>query len=118
VVKKKTKTVSKSKSDDDKKVFALLGTLLPILGYIIAVLANKKDPYVMHYAKQGLGLGILWIIAMAVTFVLIFIPFIGWALSGLISLGMIVLWLIGIIYSLSGEKKNIPVAEMVTEKLF
>ena len=114
----KKKVVSHKKTDDDSRVFALIGALLPIIGYIIVVLVGKKSDYIMHYAREGVGLGIVWIIAWLVSAVLVVIPIVGWIVSALIQLVMVVIWLIGIIYSLSGDKKNIPIAETITQKIF
>ena len=120
MAKKKTtkKSVSHKKPDDESRVFALIGTLLPILGYIIVVLAGKKSDYIMHYAREGVGLGIVWIVAWLVSAALIVIPVVGWLIGAIIQLVMVVIWLIGIIYSLSGDKKNIPIAETITQKIF
>ena len=120
MAKKKTKrkAVSHKKPDDESRVFALIGALLPILGYIIVVLAGKKSDYIMHYAKEGVGLGITWIIVWIVSIALLVIPVIGWIISALLQLIIVVIWLIGIIYSLSGKKQNIPIAKTVTEKIF
>ena len=39
----------------DKTLFAFVTTFLSIVGFIIALLAWKKDKYVMHYAKISLA---------------------------------------------------------------
>jgi len=116
--KTKKKAVSHKKPDDESRVYALIGALLPILGYIIVVLAGKKSDYIMHYAREGVGLGITWIIVWIVSIALLVIPVFGWIISALLQLIIVVVWLIGIIYSLSGEKKNIPIAETVTKQIF
>ena len=120
MAKKKTKkkAVSHKKPNDESRVFALIGAILPILGYIIVVLAGKKSDYIMHYAREGVGLGITWIIVWIVSIALIVIPVVGWIIGALLHLMMIIIWLIGIIYSLSGKEQNIPIAETVTKQIF
>ncbi len=89
--------------DSDSKVFAFLGVFLTIIGWLIVYLTRRKDKYAMYYAKQGLVLFIAWAIAGIITR----IPFVGF--FGTI-LGIIVFafWVVGIVYSLSGKEKDIP----------
>ena len=67
--------------EQDSKVWAFLSVFLSVLGVVLAYLLKKDDSYVMHYAKQSLVLVVAWVI----------------------------LWVMGWIYALSGEKKEIPV---------
>jgi uncharacterized membrane protein len=97
-----------SRSDNDK-LFALLGTGLPLVGYIVAVLAKKNSPYVQFYAKQGLVLFVTWIIALLVEWIFSFIPIIGGFLSMVIWVLYVIVWVVGIVNALSGEVKDLPV---------
>lgn len=97
-----------SRSDNDK-LFALLGTGLPLIGYIIAVLAKRKTPYVMFYAKQGLVLFVAWIVAALAEWVFSFIPVIGNVISVVIWVLYVIAWIVGIVNALSGEVKDLPV---------
>ena len=99
--------------EDDSKVFAFLAVFLSILGFIIALLAKKNDKYVMYYAKQSLVLFIAWI----AVWILGMIPFIGWfiilPIGGLI---IFILWIIGLVYSVSGEEKPVPLIGKYADK--
>lgn len=94
-----------SKEVADGKAFAFLGVFLTVIGFIIVILAKKDNKYAMYYAKQGLVLFIayviIWIIGM--------IPVLGWIVAILGSILLLILWIIGIAYSLSGEMKPIPI---------
>jgi len=104
---------SNTKVQDDK-MWGFLGFFLTILGFVIVMLAKKESHYAMHYAKQGLVMGILYVVA---TF-LKYIPFIGsWYIRGLISLGLFILWIIGVVYSLSGEEKDVPLVGQLAKKI-
>lgn len=105
------------KKGDDSKLFAFLGVLLTVIGFIIVFATKKNDKYAMHYAKQGLVLFIAWIILWIASFILLFIPILGWLVMWLAYLGMLILWIIGIIYSLSGEMKDIPIIGQFARKL-
>ena len=104
---------SKVTKTDDSKIFAFLGVFLTVIGFLIVYLAKKEDKYAMFYAKQGLVLFIAWVIAGIAGMILFFIPFIGM----LLYLVMLVLWIIGIVYSLSGQEKAIPLIGNFAEKI-
>ena len=74
---------------------------ITIIGWIIALIMNngdKKTEYASFYIRQMLGLALFALI-------LGFIPVLGW----IISLVFVVLWVISLIGSLSGEKKLTPI---------
>ncbi|MFD2822341.1 YtxH domain-containing protein [Lacinutrix iliipiscaria] len=74
---------------------------ITIIGWVIALVMNsgdKKTELGSFYIRQMLGLGLC-------SLILSFIPAIGW----IISLVFVVLWIISLIGSLSGEKKLTPV---------
>ncbi|NQU79634.1 DUF4870 domain-containing protein [Candidatus Woesearchaeota archaeon] len=101
---------------DDKKVFAFLGAFLPIIGFVIAMLANKKNKYVIFYAKQGLVLGIACVFLWIANIVLAFIPPIGWLLMTVAWVIWIVLWLTAWINALSGKEKVTPIIGQFADK--
>ena len=107
-----------SKKDvEDGKMFAFLGVFLSLLGFIIVLLAKRDNSYAMFYAKQGLALFIAYVIAAIGGMIFGFIPFIGWVVSLVLWLGVFVLWIMGIVYSLSGEEKEIPLVGAIARKI-
>lgn len=103
--------------ESDKKLFAFLGVFLTVIGFIIALALKKNDKYVMYYGKQGLVLFIAWMIAWVIGMVLIFIPVLGWLVMTILYLGVFVLWVFGLIYSLSGQMKPIPLIGNFADKI-
>lgn len=98
----------------DSKLFAFLGVFLTILGFVIVMLTRKKDKYAMYYGKQGLVLFVAWAIISIVGTI---IPVIGWfVIMPLGHLLMIILWIIGIVNSLSGKMKPVPIIGKFAEK--
>jgi len=91
------------------KSWAFLGILLPIVGYVIILLAKKGGEYAEFYGKQGLVLGIASVIANVVGWVLSFIPFLGGAAMMLLWVAPLVVWVIGIVYAISGVRKQLPI---------
>lgn len=97
-----------SKEVEEGKVFAFLGVFLTVIGFIIVLLAKRKNRYAMYYAKQGLVLFIAYLVVWVVSLFLRFVPLVGNALSWLLQAGLMVLWIVGWVYALSGEEKDIP----------
>lgn len=110
MAKKTSKPMNKG---DETKLFAFLGVFLTIIGFIIVYATRKQDKYAMYYAKQGLVLFIAYIIAWAI----VIVPVIGWLLSVPLYIFLLILWIIGIIYSLSGEQKPIPLIGEFADKI-
>ncbi|MEW5907227.1 MAG: hypothetical protein AB1734_10695 [Elusimicrobiota bacterium] len=83
----------------------VLGILAYIL-FIIPLLAAKDSKFAMYHANQGLS---LFVVAVASHVILAFVPFFGALLSGLASLAVLALMVIGIIGASKGEMKPLPV---------
>lgn len=97
-----------SKEVEEGKAFAFLGVFLTIIGFLIVLLAKKENKYAMYYAKQGLVLFIAGVIAWIIIVISAFI-LIGFILGPVLWIFLLVLWIIGIVNSLSGEMKPIPI---------
>lgn len=112
------------KSDDESKVFALLGVLLTIVGFLIVFLTRRNDKYAMYYAKQGLVLFIaafiLQILLGVVLVSLFVVPFISWLIGialWICYVILVVLWIVGIVNSLSGKEKPLPLIGVFADKI-
>ena len=102
---------------DESKMFAFLGILLTVIGYVIVYFTRRKDKYAMYYAKQGLVIFIAWIIFAVAGWMLKWIPVMGGIIEGVLTAIILVLWVIGIIYSLSGKEKEIPIIGAFAKKI-
>lgn len=76
-----------------------------LLGFLIAFLTNKENKYVLYHAQQSLIL----VICMLV----IPIPVVGW----LVGIGVLVLFIIGLMNGFKGEIKPLPVVGQFAFKL-
>ncbi|MEA3430949.1 MAG: DUF4870 domain-containing protein [Nanoarchaeota archaeon] len=103
---------------EEGKIFAFLGVFLTIIGFIIVMLVKKDNKYAMYYAKQGLMLFIAGIIVGIIGWILVFIPFIGIAITWLLNVVLLVLWILGWVYALQGEMKPIPLIGHYAEEWF
>lgn len=98
-----------AKGESDRKLLAFLGVFLTVIGFIIALAVKRNDKYVMYYGKQGLVLFIAWMIAWVASIILMFVPVLGRLVMMALYVGLLVLWVFGLIYSLSGKMKPVPV---------
>ena len=93
----------------DKKTQSIIA-YITIIGWIIALLQykNEKDPAVRFHLKQSLGVMILGILlAVALTIVTSIVPALGFL--GFVNLGVLILWILGIINAANGAQKQLPV---------
>ena len=108
-----------STSGVDGKTIAII-SYLTWIGWIIAfVLYNSnKSQLAAYHLRQSLALMILGIIVYIVQIVLIFIPFLGWAIAFLLWIGLVVLWVFGLIAAVNGEEKPMPIIGEKAQELF
>ena len=90
----------------DAKTVSIISYLW-VIGFIIGLVMhnNNKSELSAFHLRQMLGLLIIWLS----TFVIGMIPIIGWFASVVIGLGSLVLWIMGFIGAMNGEKKPVPV---------
>ncbi|AFM03227.1 putative membrane protein [Bernardetia litoralis DSM 6794] len=93
------KTPEKSISISEKEKSNGIIAYVTVIGLIIAFMQNKeeKSEYVNFHIRQMIGIFICSLVFV--------IPFLGW----LLGLGVIALWIIGILGALSGERKPVPI---------
>ena len=98
------------KKQDEEKIFAFLCYLITIIGVII-VLATKKERsnFSIYHAKQGLVLFIAWIIVAFLWSILGFIPIVGRIIGFVLWTLLIILWIVGIVNSLTEKMVPLPV---------
>ena len=121
--KKDSKTSSGPKGDDGM-VCAILAYFLVGIIWYFADENMKKSSLAKFHTKQALVLLIVDIVLMIAASILgailVFIPFVGWAIMSLIwtvlSLGLFVLWLFGIIYAATKKEKAIPIIGQFAKK--
>ena len=99
--------MSESTADNGKTVGIV--AYLWIIGWVIALVMHNgnKTEHGAYHVRQSLGIMILWLAVFILNTVLAMagISFVGWILS----LGLFVLWLLGFIGAIQGEKKPVPV---------
>lgn len=115
-------TPAPAASGMDGKTIAMI-SYFTWIGWIIAFVMynNNKSQIATYHIRQSLFLHILAIIIWVLRMILIFIPYIGWALfwaSWLLVIGLIVLWVMGLIAAVNGEEKPIPLFGDTAQRMF
>lgn len=101
------KPVRATRTSKDSNIYAFIATFFSIIGFIVALIAWKKDKYVMFYAKQSLVLFIVYIIVYIVGLILVWIPILGWLVMAVLNITVLILWIMTWIYALSGKMKDV-----------
>lgn len=92
------KVVEVSKDEIEKGKTMAIVTYLGLIGFIVALATDgKKNEFTRFHMNQALPL----VLAVFVSW----IPFIGW----IVALGVLVLWIMGIIAAANGEMKRLPI---------
>lgn len=99
-----------TKEDDitTGKSIAILAYITAI-GFILAIVMNtdRKNSFIAYHIRQSLGLILLFIVVWLVLIFLNFmisIPVLNWLLYA----GVFVLWVLGLLSAIQGEKKPVP----------
>jgi len=88
---------------EEGKTIAII-SYITIIGLIIAFIMNndKKNPFASFHIRQMTGLVLLGLLNAFV------IGAISGTLSAIISVGLLILWIIGLIGAAQGEMKKVP----------
>ncbi len=92
------------------------GLLCYVLGWVtglIFFILEKENKFVRFHAMQSI---VVFGAFSVVTYILSFIPFIGWMISGLLGVLAFVLWIILMIKAYQGEKFKVPWAGNFAER--
>jgi uncharacterized membrane protein len=100
---------------EQNKVFAVLSYLPPFL-FLVPLLAARQSKFAMYHCNQGIVLTLAAFVVslanMILDHILVFIPFLGWLLMAVLSMGIfigiIVLVIMGIINAAGGVCKPLP----------
>lgn len=115
----KEETIKKNNlsKEDEKKLTAFIVIGFSILGFILAYATKKHDKYIMFYAKQSLIIFFTWIIIGAVSYTTNIIPIIGGIITGAMTIFGVLIWIICMLYSLSGKEKKVPIIGEIAEDI-
>lgn len=89
---------------EDKNIAII--AYITVVGLIIAFIMNtdKKTVFPTYHIKQSLGIALTGL----ALFVVGMIPILGWIVSFLGSLGLLYLWIMGLINAINGRQEPVP----------
>lgn len=96
---------------------AFITTFFSIIGFIVYLLAWRKDKYAKYYAKQSLGVFIFAVVASIASSVLSWIPILGVIISIGLNILVVLAWVLSWAHALSGKQKEIPVIGEYAKKI-
>lgn len=102
---------------DEEKLWGVIAWLIPLIGGIVALVLKPGYRYAKHWAYLSISFFILIVVAQIINAVLAFIPIVGWVLSMLINLGILVIWVLGIVKSLEKTWWRPPVIYDIAKML-
>lgn len=90
------------------------------IGWIIAFIMfnSNKSQLAAFHIRQSLFLMILAIVCYIVQIMLIFVPFIGWAIIFLLWIALLVFWVLGLVSAVNGQEKPIPIIGSLAQSIF
>jgi uncharacterized membrane protein len=99
---------------ENGKICALLAYLLFGIIWYFADEKMKKNNFAKFHTKQGI---ILIITSILGSVILGIIPVLGWIVYPIFQLGILIFAILGIINSLNGKEKELPVIGQFAKKL-
>ena len=101
------------------RYLAFISYLLSLPGALFVLLARRDDPFAVYHARQSLRLAIIGIAAPLIwavmAWILAWIPLIGGMLGVVLFalviatyVGVLISWIAGMIYSLKGQVRPLP----------
>ena len=121
--------MSQAKPDSDGRAFAALAYIVPLLGGIIALIADGRNHLTRVHAQQSIAalltLVLSFIVWGAVGYIIGLVPLVGpiitislFSLVIAMAVFLVVNWLISFLRALRGEERTIPVANRLAVRVF
>ena len=87
-------------------------TIIPAIIFLVMEPYNRSK-FIRFHSFQCI---FMWVALVVIHIVLMWVPVIGWAVSGLVSLAALALWIILLIKAYNGQMWKIPVIGDIAEK--
>ena len=117
VKKRRIKAKVVVRDGDDIRLHAFIASFFSIVGFIIALISWNKEEYTMFYARQSIIIFIIAIFVQIITLAVSWIYIIGNAITFLLWVFVVLLWVLNWVYALSEEKKEVPIIGFLGSRL-
>ncbi|HAV10348.1 MAG TPA: hypothetical protein DCX22_01860 [Dehalococcoidia bacterium] len=105
--------MAKTSTGLEENIAGLLSYVLGWITGLVFYLIEKENKFVRFHAMQSI---IVFGSLTVASFILSFIPIIGWIISWLLSILALILWIILMIKAYQGQKYKLPWAGDLAEK--
>lgn len=95
----------------DKKTTSWVA-YLTIIGWVVAYCAGNKEGAKFHL-NQSLVIYIGFLCVSVASFILAFIPILGWLSVWVADVFLFVMWIMGLIAAINQEEKELPLIEKI-----
>jgi uncharacterized membrane protein len=104
---------------NEDKTIAIV-SYLTLIGFIAAVVmhGSKKTSLGSFHLRQSLGIMATSVAMIFVGMILAFIPILGWLTDLALWVGIVVLWFMGFLAAVNGQRKTVPVLGEHYQKWF
>jgi uncharacterized membrane protein len=91
---------------DNGKQIAVI-SYITIIGLIVAFVMNSepKHEFAKFHIRQSLGIGLTGLVG---AMVLVLIPILGWIILPFFQIGIVVLWVLGLINAINNKSEPVP----------
>ena len=103
----------------DGKTIAII-SYFSLVGWIIAyvLFTSNKSQMAAYHLRQSLALMLCGIICGIIYYILLFTVFFLAFFIGILFIGLLVLWIMGLISAINGQEKPIPVIGPIAQDMF
>jgi len=102
---------------EDEKLWGFTAWIIPLIGGILALVLKPSYRYACYWAYLSISFFIVIVGAGIINIVFSIIPLIGWVLSTLINLGLLIIWIIGLLRSLEKTWWKPPIIYNIAKML-
>ncbi len=102
---------------EDEKIWAFIAWLIPLIGGILALVLKPSSKYSSYWAYLSISFFLCIIGASIVSSIFLIIPFIGKLVETIIWIGILVVWILGILRSLEKTWWKLPVVYEIARLL-
>ncbi|MEK7068092.1 MAG: DUF4870 domain-containing protein [Patescibacteria group bacterium] len=99
---KKTQTKFDPSDIEDNKIIASLSYIFILC--LVPLLLKRRSDFAQFHARQGLTITVAWFVSWVIGIV----PILGWLISFLANLALLVISIMGVIKTLDGQTWKIP----------
>lgn len=106
-------------AQDNGRIVAIV-CYVTLIGWIVALIihSTNKSRLGAYHLRQMLGLMILVVAVVILGYILNMIPVLGGIIGLALDIGLLVLWLFGLVAAINGQEKPLPIVGGMFKKWF